>query len=163
VGRPDRPVVGVGAVVIDGGRVLLIQRGKEPLRGRWVVPGGTVELGESLQEALVREIREETGIEVHVREPVLVFDRILRDEAGVRYHYVIVDYLCGRAGGETRAGSDALDAAWATPSELAGYELPPAALEVVVDGFLRSGVALPDDLLAVARRPVAGRLRAVPE
>jgi 8-oxo-dGTP diphosphatase len=157
---PDRPVVGVGAVVIDDGRVLLIKRGKEPLRGRWVVPGGTVELGESLEDALHREIREETGIEVHVVEPVLVFDRILRDGVSVSYHYVIVDYLCERVGGETKAGSDALEAAWAAPSELAFYDLPPAALEVVLDGFVRRGVPLPDDLAAAARRRVPGRLSA---
>jgi 8-oxo-dGTP diphosphatase len=155
---PDRPVVGVGAVVIDGGKVLLIRRGKEPLLGRWVVPGGTVELGETLEEALVREIREETGVLVRVLEPVLVFDRILRDASRVSYHYVIVDYLCERVAGETRAGSDALEAAWASPGELAGYDLPPAALEVVVDGFRRRGVELPGPLADLARRLPRGRL-----
>ena len=92
--RFDRVHVGVGAVVIHEGRVLLIRRGKEPLRGRWVVPGGTVELGETLEDAVVREVQEETGLTVAPREVVTVFDRIERDGEAVRYHYVIVDYLC---------------------------------------------------------------------
>ena len=149
---PDRPLVGVGAVVIHEGRVLLIRRGKEPMRGRWLVPGGTVELGETLEEALVREVREETAIDVRVIEPVLVFDRILRDAHAVQYHYVIVDYLCERIGGEARAGDDAMDVAWATPAQLAGYDIPEAALEVIADGFVRCGVELPDGLLAKATR-----------
>src|SRR6185436_6793024 len=98
MGAPQQPVVGVGAVVFDGDRVLLVKRGKEPLRGRWLIPGGTVELGETLTDAVVREVREETGLIVRPSEVVLVFDRIDRDETGVRYHYVIVDYLCELVG-----------------------------------------------------------------
>jgi ADP-ribose pyrophosphatase YjhB (NUDIX family) len=98
-----RPVVGVGAVVVHDGRVLLIRRGKEPLRGRWLVPGGAVEWGETLQEALVREVEEETGLVVRPRELLVVLDRIHRAAgipAGeVEYHYVIVDYLCMGSGG----------------------------------------------------------------
>src|SRR5436305_512602 len=88
------PVVGVGAVVIHGGEVLLIRRGKEPLKGRWLIPGGTVELGETLEEAVVREVREETGLEVRPDEVVLVFDRIERQGPVVSRHFVIVDYRC---------------------------------------------------------------------
>ena len=136
-GRPDRPCVGVGAVLIHEGRVLLIRRGKEPLRGRWVVPGGTVELGETLEQALVREIQEETGLLVRPREVVAVFDRIQRDADRVDYHYVIVDYLCDYVAGEARAGSDAEAVALVARADLAAYDLPEKALEVVTDGFRR--------------------------
>jgi len=136
-GPPDRPCVGVGAVLIHEGRVLLIRRGKEPLRGRWVVPGGTVELGETLEQALVREIQEETGLVVRPLEVVAVFDRIQRDADRVDYHYVIVDYLCDYVAGEARAGSDAEAVALVAPAELATYDLPEKALEVVTDGFRR--------------------------
>lgn len=134
---PAAPVVGVGGVVVRDGRVLLIRRGKAPLYGRWVVPGGTVELGETLEEALVREMEEETSLRVEPIEVLTVFDRIERDGERVVYHYVIVDYLCRWLSGEAKAGSDALDAAWATPEQLAGYDLPPKALEVVEDAFRR--------------------------
>jgi len=129
--------VGVGGVLIHDGRVLLIRRGKEPLRGRWVVPGGTVELGETLEQALVREMEEETGLRVEPGEVLTVFDRILREAETVRYHYVIVDYLCTYVSGEARAASDAEAVAWATPEELSAYDLPPKALEVVQDAFGR--------------------------
>jgi ADP-ribose pyrophosphatase YjhB (NUDIX family) len=127
----------VGAVVIHDGRVLLIRRGKEPLKGRWVVPGGTVELGETLEEAVAREVLEETGIEVRPRDVLLVFDRILKDEVGVQYHYVIVDYVCDYAGGRLRAGSDAQDAAFVAPEDLPSYDLPDKALELVQEAFRR--------------------------
>lgn len=135
---PSAPVVGVGGVVVRDGRVLLIRRGKEPLYGRWVVPGGTVELGEPLEQALVREMREETGMEVEPLELLTVFDRIQRDGARVVYHYVIVDYLCRWRSGEARAGSDALEVAWAAPAELATFELPAKALEVVEQALARA-------------------------
>lgn len=137
---PERPCVGVGAVLVHDGRVLLIRRGKEPLRGRWVVPGGTVELGETLEQALVREVEEETGLVVRPREVVAVFDRIQRDAGRVGYHYVIVDYLCDYVGGEARAGSDAEDVAFVAPADLHAYDLPEKALEVVRDGFRRAGL-----------------------
>jgi mutator protein MutT len=134
-------VVGVGGVVVKGGRVLLARRGKEPLYGRWVVPGGTVELGETLEQALVREMQEETGLRVEPVEVLTVFDRIERDGERVVYHYVIVDYLCRWLDGEARAASDALEVAWAGPADLLAYDLPPKALEVVTDA-LRRGVGL---------------------
>jgi len=132
------PVVGVGGVVVHDGRVVLIRRGKEPLYGRWVVPGGTVELGETLEEALVREMHEETGLRVEPVEVLTVFDRIEREGDRVVYHYVIVDYLCRWRAGEVQASSDALEAAWAAPDELFRYDLPPKALEVVREGFRRA-------------------------
>jgi 8-oxo-dGTP diphosphatase len=133
----DRPAVGVGAVLIHQGKVLLIRRSKEPLRGRWVVPGGTVELGETLEEALIREVKEETGLMVRPLEVVLVFDRIEREGDAVRYHYVIVDYLCEYVSGTPQAASDAEAVAFVAPEELPRYVLPPKALEVVLDGFRR--------------------------
>lgn len=125
----------MGAVLIHQGRVLLIRRGKEPLRGRWVVPGGTVELGETLEEALVREMAEETGLVVRPERVLTVFDRIERAGDRVTYHYVIVDYLCRLVSGTARAGSDAEAVAWAAETELGPYNLPPKAEEVIRDGF----------------------------
>ena len=136
--KVDRPGVGVGAVLIHEGKALLIKRGKEPLRGRWVVPGGTVEVGETLEQALVREVREETGLVVRPLEVVLVFDRIEREGDAVRYHYVIVDYLCEYVSGAPRAASDAEDVAFVAREDLPGYALPGKALEVVLDGFGRA-------------------------
>jgi 8-oxo-dGTP diphosphatase len=140
------PLVGVGAVVVDGNSVLLIKRGKPPLYGRWVVPGGTVELGEPLERALVREVREETGLVVRPGALLTAFDRIVRDDHEVHYHFVILDYLCERVSGEVSAASDALDARFVRLDELEGYALPPKALEVVLDGARRAGIALPSPL-----------------
>lgn len=124
--------------MVHEGRVLLIKRGKEPLRGRWVVPGGTLELGESLEEALVREMDEETAVRVKPLEVLTVFDRIEKDGDRVRYHYVIVDYLCAYLGGEARAASDALDVAWVAHRDLEVFDLPGKAREVVEEAFRRS-------------------------
>jgi 8-oxo-dGTP diphosphatase len=135
--EPRLPVVGVGAVVIKDGKVLLIKRGKEPLRGRWLVPGGTVELGETLREAVIREVREETGLDVVPLEMLTVVDHIDRPEGRVLHHYVIVDYLCEPVAGKLRAASDADAAAFVAQEDLPAYDLPPAALEVVEDGFRR--------------------------
>lgn len=133
--------MGVGAVVIHEDRVLLIRRGKEPMRGRWLIPGGTVELGETLQEALVREVAEETGLRVEPRDVVLVFDRIQRDGGRVSYHYVIVDYACDYVSGTLRAGSDAQDAAFVAEGDLPSYDVPEQALELVRRAFARRRLA----------------------
>jgi len=108
---PTAPVVGVGGVVVRDGRALLVRRGKEPLYGRWVVPGGTVELGETLEEALVREMEEETGLLVEPVEVLTVFDRIDRDAGRVSYHYVIGDYLFRWRSGSVRDHDDEVEAA----------------------------------------------------
>ena len=134
---PTAPVVGVGGVAILDGRVVLIRRGKPPLEGRWSVPGGTVELGETLEQALVREMEEETGLQVEPDGLLAVFDRVAWDRGRVQYHYVIVDYLCRVTGGSPRAGSDARELALAGELELDPYDLPDKALEVVRDGFAR--------------------------
>jgi mutator protein MutT len=125
-------------VVVASGRALLVRRGKPPLLGRWSIPGGTVELGETLEQALVREMAEETGLEVEPGELLTVFDRIEHEGARVVFHYVILDFLCRRVSGEARAGSDALEVAWAGPEELGRYDLTPKALEVVREAFRRA-------------------------
>jgi 8-oxo-dGTP diphosphatase len=136
---PDRPVVGVGGVLIENGRTLLIKRGTEPLLGQWSIPGGTLELGESLQEGVAREMLEETGLEVEVREMIEVFDRIFVDPAaakpGPKYHFVIVDYLCRRLGGTPKAGSDVTDLAFAAEDELENFHLTSTAMRVLRRAF----------------------------
>lgn len=136
--RAGRPVIGVGGVVIRRGRALLVRRGKEPLRGRWSIPGGAVELGETLEEALVREIREEAGLEVRPRLVIAVVDQIEREGRALRHHHVIVDYLCDYVSGTARAGSDAEAVAFVSARELGAYGLTVKAAEVVRDGLRRA-------------------------
>ncbi|HWG19394.1 MAG TPA: NUDIX hydrolase [Terracidiphilus sp.] len=114
---PLSPLVGVGAVIVHEGRVLLVQRGREPMKGRWTIPGGLIEVGEMLHEAVVRETREETGLEVEPIELVELLDRIHREDGRVRYHYVIADYLCRVVGGTLGAGSDADAVRWVERAE----------------------------------------------
>ena len=133
---PDRPVVGVGGVVISDGRALLIRRGAPPLEGRWSIPGGMLEAGETLLLGVRRELLEETGLEVKVLELIEVFERIHFDGEGkARYHYVVLDYFCEAIGGEARAGSDVTEVAWATPDELAQYALTDTATRVILKAF----------------------------
>lgn len=129
---PARPLVGVGGVVLRDERLVLIQRRDEPLAGQWTLPGGLLELGETLDQGIVRELREETGLEVAVGPIVEVFDRILFDEDGrVRYHFVLVDYLCWARGGDLRPGSDVADVALVEPEELDRYWVSPKATAVI--------------------------------
>lgn len=114
---PEVPRVGVGAVIVQSGRALLIRRGSEPMIGRWSIPGGLVEVGESLTDAVIRECQEETGLEVEPIVLVELLDRIHREQTRVRYHYVVADYLCRVTGGQPRAGSDAAAVYWAQPAE----------------------------------------------
>ncbi len=133
---PDRPLAGVGGVVIAEGRALLIRRGSPPLVGQWSIPGGMLEVGETLVDGVRRELAEETGIEVRVLDLIEVFERIDLDASGKpQYHFVILDYLCEMTGGELRAASDVTDAAWAAPSELARYSLTPTATRVIEKAF----------------------------
>ena len=133
---PDRPVVGVGGVVIHNGCALLIRRGSPPLHGEWSIPGGTLELGESILEGIRRELQEETGIEVRVLGLIEVFDRIFRDSAGrIQYHFVIVDHLCELISGSARAASDVSDTAWVREDELGKYSLTEVATRVVRKAF----------------------------
>ena len=132
---PDHPLVGVGGVVIHRGRVLLIRRGGEPLKGEWSIPGGLVELGEELGEGARRELKEETGLDVEPLEVLEVFDRIFRERDRVRYHFVIVDFACRLQGGRLRPGSDVLEARWVRRAELPLFHLTEKATSVVLHAF----------------------------
>ncbi len=129
---PERPVVGVGAVVLDGDRVLLVKRGHAPLKGQWSVPGGAVETGETLEQAVAREVLEETGIAIEVGPMVEVLDRISRDLDGrVQHHFVLIDFVARPNGGSLQSASDAEDAAWVLLSDLAKYEVAAVTRDVI--------------------------------
>src|ERR1700722_7718101 len=155
---PESPLVGVGAVVVDCNdgdrnsvdrkdndrhkkekRVLLIRRGTAPLLGEWSLPGGVLECGESLREAVAREAREETGLVVEPGEMLGVYERVIRGDAGrVRYHFVLIDYLCRVVGGKLKAGSDAADVRWFVREELPALKLADDANDVVIKGLDRA-------------------------
>lgn len=121
---PDSPRVGVGAVVFKDGKVLLVKRGKSPSKGMWAIPGGRVELGETLQHAAEREVLEETGLTIKAGEPIFVFDLVTKDDNGiVKYHYVIIDLKAELLGGELNPGDDADDAKWFVPMDIKGLEV----------------------------------------
>ncbi len=132
---PDRPFVGVGGVVIHKNRALLIRRGGEPLKGEWSIPGGLIEVGESLSQALRRELKEETGLDVEPLAIIEVFDRIFRRGRRVQYHFVIVDYVCGLKGGRLRPASDVIDARWVRREDLGKYSLTRKATSVALNSF----------------------------
>ena len=132
---PDRPIVGVGGVVIHRGRVLLVRRGGEPLKGEWSIPGGVVELGEDLAQAARRELKEETGLEVKPLELLAVFDRIHRHGRRVKYHFVIVDFACRLKRGRLNPASDVLDARWVRRQDLPQYNLTDRATAVVLQAY----------------------------
>lgn len=133
---PDLPLVGVGAVIIEDGRVLLVKRGHPPLAGEWSIPGGVLELGETLREAAVREAREETCLTVEPADLLGVYDRVIRDDAGLTiYHFVLIDFLCRPAGGKAQAADDADEVRWFTPAEVGELGLPEDTAEVVRLGF----------------------------
>jgi ADP-ribose pyrophosphatase YjhB (NUDIX family) len=129
---PERPVVGVGAVVLDGDRVLLVKRGHEPLKGQWSLPGGGVEIGETLEAAVAREVLEETGLDIEVGPIVEVLDRISRDGAGnVEHHFVLVDFVSRALGGVLRGSSDADDAEWVPIDRLTDYGVAAVTVQVI--------------------------------
>ena len=133
---PDRPIVGVGAVVLAEGRIVLVRRAHAPLIGAWNLPGGGVEVGETLVQACAREVLEETGLVVEVGAVIEVFDRIMLDAGGgVQYHFVLVDYVCRPIGGELRCGTDASDVILADPHALASYRLTDKAIDVIRRGL----------------------------
>ena len=142
---PKAPIVGVGAVVIDAGRVLLVQRGQEPSKGNWSLPGGMLELGESLHEGVIREVQEETGLKAEPVELIELLDRIVREENPegncVRYHYVIADYLCRVVGGSLHASSDAEAVRWIERAEWnsqSALALDPITVRVIEAAWQRA-------------------------
>jgi 8-oxo-dGTP diphosphatase len=129
---PDRPFVGVGAIIVDQGRVLLIRRGHAPAAGEWSLPGGTMELGETVREAVIREAQEETGLLVEATELLGVFDRVVRDDQQrIQFHYVLIDFLCRPVGSKLKAASDATEAAWFTWEDILQLPLPKDTLQVI--------------------------------
>ena len=128
---PLAPIVAVGAIVLDGERIVLIRRAKEPSRGLWTFPGGAVELGEPVREAVRREVLEETGLEIEVGEVALVLDSVSRDPEGrVQYHYVIIDFYARPVGGALRPGSDVSDVRWASRRDVESLPMTEKAQEI---------------------------------
>jgi ADP-ribose pyrophosphatase YjhB (NUDIX family) len=132
---PKHPLVGVGGVVIHRDRVLLIRRGSEPLKGEWSIPGGLVDVGEKLTAAVRRELKEETGLDVEPLEMITAFDRIMRDGRRVKYHFVIVDYVCRLKGGRLRPASDVIAARWVRREDLPQFHLAEMATKVILQSF----------------------------
>lgn len=133
---PDRPLIGVGAIIIENDKVVLVKRAHPPIQGQWSIPGGVLEVGEMIREAAVREAREETGLIVEPGELLGVFDRILHDaDNRVQYHYVLIDFLCRRTGGELQAASDAAEVQWFSREELPNLKLAEDTLDVIRKGF----------------------------
>ncbi|MBZ5607854.1 MAG: NUDIX hydrolase [Acidobacteriia bacterium] len=135
---PSRPFLGVGALIFDGRNILLVERGKEPLKGYWSLPGGILETGEKLEEGISREVLEETGLEVEPLSIFEVFERIMPDAEGrPEYHYVLIDYVCRPVGGHLEAASDVSRAAWVSEQSLRDYRLTEGTLGVVERAFAK--------------------------
>jgi mutator protein MutT len=129
---PQAPIAGVGAVVFKDGKILTIKRGQEPSKGKWSIPGGRIELGETAQEAARREVREECSIEVQIERVLDAANNIIRDEDGrIKYHFVIIDLLARYVSGELKAGSDAAECRWVTPREMTELDLTPLLREML--------------------------------
>ena len=133
---PKRPILGIGALIFQGKRILLAQRGKQPLLGWWSLPGGVLETGESLVDGIRREVREETGLEVKPVEIATVFERIMPDDKGrTEYHYVLIDYVCRVTGGTAQPATDVSALAWVREEELESYRLTEGTLPVIREAF----------------------------
>jgi 8-oxo-dGTP diphosphatase len=132
---PETPLIGVGAVIVENGRVLLVKRGHPPLAGEWSIPGGVLEVGELLREAAVREAKEETGLTVEAGEILGVFDRLIRTGDRVQYHYVLIDFLCRRISGDLQPGSDADEVRWFLAHELSALNLASDTADVIRKGL----------------------------
>lgn len=133
---PKRPILGVGAIIIDAGRVLLVERGREPLKGYWSIPGGVLEVGEKLADGVRRETLEETGLEVQPLSVVEIFERIMLDTTGAaEYHYVLVDYLCRVTGGSLAAADDVSEVQWVERASLPRYRITEGTLPVIEKAF----------------------------
>lgn len=130
---PDRPIIAVGAIVAENGRVLMARRGKEPSYGLWSVPGGAVHLGEDLKAAACREIKEELGIEVELTDVIEIMERVTRDAEGrIQYHYVVIDYLARHVGGEPAPSPEALEVRWIAPEDFPQYEMTRGTAEIIL-------------------------------
>jgi 8-oxo-dGTP diphosphatase len=130
---PDRPIVAVGAIVAENGRVLMARRGKEPSYGLWSVPGGAVHLGEDLKAAACREIKEELGIEVELTDVIEIMERVTRDAEGrIQYHYVVIDYLARHVGGEPTPSPEALEVRWIAPEDFPRYEMTRGTADIIL-------------------------------
>jgi 8-oxo-dGTP diphosphatase len=133
---PQRPILGVGALIFRDDRILLAERAREPLKGFWSIPGGVVEVGETLEEAVRREVREETNLEIVVVDVIEIFERIMRDGEGrPEYHYVLIDYLCLAKAGEAQAADDVARTAWVRRGELQDYRITEGTPRVIQKGF----------------------------
>lgn len=133
---PKRPLVGVGAIILRRDRILMAQRGKEPLKGWWSLPGGALEIGETLKAAVCREVCEETGLEVRPLGVFEIFERIMRDAAGApEYHYVLIDYICRITGGTLRAGDDVCRVEWVRHKDLPTFQITEGTLGVIEKAF----------------------------
>jgi len=138
---PETPLVGIGAIIIENARVVLVKRAHPPLQAEWSIPGGVLEVGELVREAAIREAREETGLTVEPGELLGVYDRVLRDaDKRVQYHYVLIDFLCRRVSGDLAAASDAAEVRWFSREELPALKLAEDTLDVIRKGFTRLAV-----------------------
>jgi ADP-ribose pyrophosphatase YjhB (NUDIX family) len=136
---PQQPLIGVGAIIIDQGKVALIKRGHAPLTGEWSIPGGVLEVGETIRKGVIREAREETCLVIEPLDLLGVYDRIMRDERGqVLYHYVLIDFLCRVVSGDLQAAGDADDAQWFSLQDANALSLPADTSAAIHLGFDKS-------------------------